>query len=355
MVEQRMSESLVNIGNSLKKNEKRIAAKLGGMIKWEYFCSAFLTMVEKNPMLAQCSEASLVRAVLDAAQLRLIPDGVLGEAYLVPYGKTATLIVGYKGLIQLCLRSGQVKKISARMVYENDYFKYEYGMNEACTHIPTEEEAGQVRGAYAVFEMADGVKGFEFWPYKKLMNHKIQYSKGLDKKDSKGKYTSPWRTNEEAMILKTTLRSITKLLPKSIEEISQANAIEDVVSLKTDEAIDVEISKPAMPITGSSTDNLDALKDKVDAQDHECIGTPPDLNPGIADEGAEPPDDIPIADPELINGDELKAFLDKSRSLGITTKALVTFVKNNGFNEADRITKDKIDGMIKGLTEIAKK
>lgn len=349
-----MSTALVQIGNALRKNEKRITAKLGGMIKWDYFCSAFLTCVEKNPALADCTEASLIKALLDASQLRLIPDGVLGEAYIVPYGKTATLIPGYKGLIQLCLRSKLVKKIGARVVYENDLFKYEYGMNEACIHIPTEEEPGAIRGAYGTFEMSDGVKGFEFWPYKKLMNHKIKFAKGLDKKDRNGKYTSTWRTNEEAMIFKTVIRSITKILPKSIEDISVVNAIEDGIDLDLADTEFKEISQEKFDESKKKMDdqkpNLDALKDAKPAV-------------GIADESAEPPedDDIPLGDPpeqtdepELIDEAQNSAFQARFRELKITTKEIIKYLKKNGFSETSRITKEQYDLMMLGLEEIGK-
>lgn len=337
-----ITQSLTKIGNALQRNEKRIVAKLGGMIKWEYFCSAFLTTIEKNPLLAECSEASLVKAVLDASQLRLIPDGVLGEAYIVPYGRTATLIVGYKGLIQLCLRSPLVKKIGARIVYENDHFKYEYGMNEACVHIPTEEEPGEIRGAYGVFEMSDGVKGFEFWPFKKLMNHKIKFAKGLDKKDKKGNWTSTWRTNEEAMIVKTVLRSITKLLPKSIEEVSQANSIEDGVDLDLADAIDIEVAKEKKAVTAKVLDDqkpdLETIKDAAKSPSDDLpIDDPPELNP-----------------PDQITTDQFTVFLDRAKELKIPTKKLVEFAKKNGFDDASQITTDKYDGMLDGLDHLTK-
>ena len=354
-----MTQSLTKIGNALQSNEKRIKAKLGGMIKWEYFCSAFLTSIEKNPALADCTEVSLIKAVLDASQLRLIPDGVLGEAYIVPYGKTATLIPGYKGLIQLCLRSKLVKKIGARIVYQNDLFKYEYGMNEACVHIPTEEDPGMIRGAYAVFEMSDGVKGFEFWPYKKLMDHKFKFAKGLDKTDRSGKHTSPWVTNEEAMITKTVLRSVTKILPKSIEDISTVNAIEDGINLDLADAEFKEIIDEKKVETAKVLDdqkpNLDALKDApsdaTPPADGEMVGDPPNFD-----------DDLPLgkapeetAKPEFISTDQYTAFSDKVRELKIPTKIVVKFLKDNGFPDPTEITKDKYGSIMLGLDEKAKK
>lgn len=354
-----MTQSLAKIGNALQRNEKRITAKLGGMIKWEYFCSAFLTSVEKNPALADCTEASLIKAVLDASQLRLIPDGVLGEAYIVPYGKTATLIPGYKGLIQLCLRSGLVKKIGARIVYKNDLFKYEYGMNEACVHIPTEEEPGEIRGSYATFEMADGVKGFEFWPYKKLEIHAIRYVPGIDRKDRKGNYTSLWHTNREAWMYKTVLRSVTKALPKSIEDITVANAIEDGIDLDLAATEFKEINNEKKAETAKILDdqkpNLELLKDELsDAKPPamgEMVAVPPDFD-GDLPMGCAPTGKT--EEPKLITEDQGTAFRDKVQELSLPTKRLIKYLDDNGFSDISVITQEKYDGMIAGLNLISK-
>lgn len=337
---------LALIRNSLHANQKQITAKLGGMIKPEYFCSAFLTMVEKNPMLADCTEASLVRAVLDAAQLRLITDGVMGEAYIVPYGRTAQMIVGYKGLIQLCLRSGLVKKIGARIVYENDFFEYEYGMNEACKHIPTEGDPGNIRGAYGTFEMSDGVKGFEFWPYTRLMLHKEKFAKGLDKKDKNGKYTSPWRTNEEAMIFKTVIRSITKLLPKSIEELQKADQIEKRINPELEEAIDIELSKKEIK---QSKQNLDAEKNEIQNAIVDDVAVEDDIP--IADA---PPTPEPEEKGEFFTVDEQTAFNDRVRELKIPSSRLVKFLKDNGWKDTAKIPRWKYTVAMQVLDNIAK-
>ena len=344
-----VNTSLVEVGNALKMNQNRIIAKLGDSIKWEYFCSTFLTAVEKQPKLLKCTQTSLIKAALDLSQLRLISDGVLGEAYVLPYGQTATVIVGYRGLIQLCLRSPLVKKIGARVVYQNDLFKYEYGLNEACVHVPTEEEPGEMRGVYATFEMSDGVKGFEYWPYKRLMNHKIKFAKGLDQKDQKGNYTSPWRTNEEAMCRKTAIRSICNLLPKAIEDLTIATAIESSVNYEKEEAIDIEINKEKAAETGKV---LDAQKPDLDALTDEKPKV------GIADASAEPPDDddIPIGDssPELIDEEQNAAFQARFRELKITTANIIKYLKKNDFADTSKITKERYELMFLGLDEIGK-
>jgi len=270
----------------------------------------------------------------------LITDGVLGQAYIVPYGKTATFIIGYKGLIELCLRSGLVKKIGARVVYEQDKFDFQYGDDPYCRHKPTLEQAGEVIAVYATYEMADGVKDFEVWPYPKLMDHKIKYAKGLDIKDKKGNWTSPWRTNPESMMLKTVIRSITKMLPKAIEDLGRLAQIE--FATKKAEIIEMELSK------GRYEASKKALDDEK-----------PDVEL-LKDKDKSPADDLPLdsvpqeTKKDLITTDQFTVFLDKAKELKIPTKKLVEFAKKNGFDDASQITPDKYDGMLEGLEHLTK-
>jgi len=352
------TQSLATIGGALEKSKQRLMAKLGDNIKWEYFASTFLTAIEKNTALLKCTQVSLIKAAMDASQLRLITDGVLGQAYIVPYGQTAQFIIGYKGLIELCLRSGFVKKIGARGVYGGDKFDYEYGMESYCRHKPTLDERGSLIAVYAYYEMADGVRDFEVWSYPSLMGHKIKFAKGLDKKDKSGKWTSPWRTNETAMCIKTVLRSITKMLPKAIEALSVVSRIEaeayqnDIIDIKANEAKAIE-SKEKFD---QENRQLDALKKEDPADGKTETPTEPEKSVlGIADENAEPPDDLDdIPLPELIDEKEVSAFLAKARKLQIPSMEIITFAKKNGFSECAKITKDKYKGMMDGLDHISK-
>lgn len=348
-------QSLATIGGALEKSKMRLMAKLGDNIKWEYFASTFLTAIEKNPALLKCSQVSLIKAAMDASQLRLITDGVLGQAYIVPYGQSAQFIIGYKGLIELCLRSGFVKKIGARAVYGGDKFDYEYGMESYCRHKPTLDERGSLIAVYAYYEMADGVRDFEVWSYPDLMAHKIKFVKGLDKQDRSGKYTSPWRIHETPMCIKTVLRSITKMLPKAIEDLSTVARIEsdgyanEVIDIQANEAKAIE-SKEKFDQENRQLDALKKEEPKTTAESE-----PQKPTPGIADENAEPPedlDDIPL--PELIDEEEISAFLAKARKLQIPSMDLITFVKKNGFSESTKITKEKYKGMMDGLDHIKK-
>jgi len=266
-------------------------------------------------------------------------------------------------LIQLCLRSGSVKKIGARIVYQNDFFQYEYGMNEACKHIPAEENPGKVRGCYATFEMSGGVKGFEYWSYEKVMDHKIKFAKGLDKKDKYGNFTSPWRTNEEAMIFKTLIRAIIKILPKSIEELVVANAIESQVDFDLEDAIYVGLTKKeAKEAAEKSGAALDAGNSKIvntkivepSLSDVDAVPTKEQLESEDAaikaDNSAANEDDIPIGDsPETLTPDEVKEFRKLSASLKVPTATLVVYLSKNNWKDIKDIPRSKFEQAKDGL------
>src|SRR5690606_19283017 len=97
------------------------------------------TEIRKNQGLVKCDRNSFLGAVIQCAQLGLEPGNSLGHAYILPYGKQAQLIVGYRGMIDLARRSGQIVSISARTVHEGDEFAYRYGLEESLTHRPSEE------------------------------------------------------------------------------------------------------------------------------------------------------------------------------------------------------------------------
>jgi len=83
-----------------------------------------ITAITRTPKLLDCTPQSIMRAVIEASQLGLMPDGVLGHGYILPYKKTAVFIPGYKGLLDLARRSGELSWVQAHVVYENDEFSY---------------------------------------------------------------------------------------------------------------------------------------------------------------------------------------------------------------------------------------
>jgi len=175
-----------------------------------------LTEVRKNQKLSQCSIESFASSVMIASQLGLEIGSAFGQGYLVPYGKECQLIIGYRGMIQLAHRSGQIKNIHADVVYEGDFFDYEHGVEMVFKHRPNKHQQKKiVAHAYAYAHLMNG--GFEFVVLEKA---------DVDKIKSSSKSQNIWTAHYEEMAKKTALRRLFKMLPVSAE-IVRAVTIED--------------------------------------------------------------------------------------------------------------------------------
>lgn len=172
-----------------------------------------VTEVRRNPGLGKCSPESLLGAVFQCAQLGLEPGGSLGHAYLVPYGTNVQFILGYRGMIDLARRSGQIKSLEAHLVYEGDDFECELGLSSDLKHRPdwsnpNRTDDSKITFAYAVAHLADGGREFEV-----ISRAEIEATK----KRSRGQKSGPWQTDFGAMARKTVVRRLFKWLPLSVE------------------------------------------------------------------------------------------------------------------------------------------
>ncbi len=171
-----------------------------------------LTAVRTTPKLLECDQMSFMAAVMQSAQLGVEPNTGLGQAYLIPYGKQVQFQLSYKGLIDLATRSGQYKAIYAHEVYQNDEFRFSYGLNKDLVHIPSQEPNGEPIGYYAVYHLKNGGYDFVYWTKERVDQHAQKFSQAVQKG-----WTSPWKTNYDAMAKKTVLKEVLKYAPKSIE------------------------------------------------------------------------------------------------------------------------------------------
>lgn len=171
-----------------------------------------LTAVRTTPKLLECDQMSFMAAVMQSAQLGVEPNTGLGQAYLIPYGKQVQFQLSYKGLIDLATRSGQYKAIYAHEVYANDEFRFSYGLNKDLVHVPSQEPNGEPIGYYAVYHLKNGGYDFVYWTKERVDQHAQKFSQAVQKG-----WTSPWKTNYDAMAKKTVLKEVLKYAPKSIE------------------------------------------------------------------------------------------------------------------------------------------
>lgn len=230
----------------LETSKPQIALALPRHLSADRMLRIAMTSVRRTPALLSCTPQSLVGAVIQAAQLGLEPDGVLGHAYLVPYKDTCQLIVGYKGYIDLARRSGQISTIYARVVYAKDQFDYSFGLNETLEHIPSRDpQPGDIVFAYAVIKMKDG--GIQF----DVMN-----KREIDaiRERSASKNDGPWVTDYAEMAKKTVLRRVCKMAPLSVE-VARAVALDERADLglpqQLEDVVDAQIEVAAKPTLDS--------------------------------------------------------------------------------------------------------
>lgn len=190
-----------------------------------------LTAIRQNPQLAECTHASVLGGLMTCAQLGLRPS-VLGHAYLVPFRNKGTLeaqlVVGYQGLVDLAHRSGQIKSLIARTVYENDHFDVDYGLEDKLIHKPAMVgDKGHPVAYYAIAKFNAGGHAFIVMSHDEMLAYK-------QKNVKLGKF-GPWVDHFEAMAHKTCVRQLSKWMPKSTE---LATAVEVDDSVRVDLAPD---------------------------------------------------------------------------------------------------------------------
>ena len=170
-----------------------------------------MTEFRKTPALLRCDQQSLFGAVLQCAALGLEPGSALGHCYLLPYGKTCQLIIGYRGMIDLARRSGQIVSLSAYVVHEADDFHYELGLHPDIRHTPSPSaDRGPVIYVYAVAVLKDGGVQFEV-----MSRAEVESVRSRSKAGKSGPWVSDW----DAMAKKTVIRRLFKYLPVSIEAV----------------------------------------------------------------------------------------------------------------------------------------
>lgn len=180
----------------------------------ERFFQLAVSAYNSEPKLAECSVVSVLSCVMKCAALGMEPSAVdgLGRAYILPFfnrktrGMEATFILGYKGMLDLARRSGEIQSISARAVYEGDEFSYSYGLNEDLRHVPM-HQSDTLTYAYCVAHFKDGGHYFNV-----LSRKDIEAAR----KASKAGNSGPWVTNYDAMAIKTAVRRAFPYLPVSV-------------------------------------------------------------------------------------------------------------------------------------------
>jgi recombination protein RecT len=219
----------------IERNMPAIKVALPKHLSPERMARVALTTIRTNPNLQKCNPVSVLASIVQAAQLGLEP-GILGHCYIIPYGNEAQFQIGYRGMIDLARRSGNIESIQAHEVYENDLFELEYGLSDHLKHVPWHllgvTEPGNVRGAYMVAKFKDGGHQIHYMPIKEIEDHR---------KRSKASKTGPWVSDFVEMCKKTVVRSAWKWLPISIEVMRQVEAKDEAITVDFTSVQDADV------------------------------------------------------------------------------------------------------------------
>lgn len=224
----------------LETMKPQLAAALPKHLSADRMARIALTCYRNTPKLAECDPTSVIAAVVQCAQLGLEP-GLMGQAYLIPFKKSwkvgnqwhsrmeCQFMPGYRGLVTLARRGGEITSLNAELVYENDEFELSLGVDQKLTHKPKlEGDRGAIKLVYAVAKFKDGGYHFDWM----TMDAVQKIRERNDKKNTRNGEAreTPWDTDEAEMIKKTMIRRITKMLPMSVE-LAQAVAVADAVDM----------------------------------------------------------------------------------------------------------------------------
>ena len=192
-----------NVQSLVRDNWAAIAQSLPSTMDPKRFARLIFNSVRKTPKLAACSATSMIGSLLSSSALGLEVDTPLGEAYLVPYGSDAQLIVGYQGIVKLYRQHSMAGAVASGWVGANDRFEYAYGTHPHLTHVPARGERGDVVAFWASYTLKDGQTDFVV-----LSPAEIADLRG---KAKKGDIADP----QHWMSRKTALKQVLKLAPKS--------------------------------------------------------------------------------------------------------------------------------------------
>lgn len=196
--------------------KNKINSVIGGK-DGQRFISAIVSATTTNPALQECSNGSILSAALLGEALKLSPSPQLGQYYLVPFndkskGKVAQFQLGYKGYIQLAIRSGQYKKLNVMAIKEGELEYFDPLNEDIRINLMVDDwdkrEAAPTIGYYAFFELVNGFRKAIYWSKSQMEAHALKYSQGYAADKKKGTAWTFWSKDFDGMAYKTMLRQL---------------------------------------------------------------------------------------------------------------------------------------------------
>lgn len=249
--------------------------------KLDTFISDIVSLTNQDPALLQCDQVSLLGAAIQAQSLNLSLNKSMGQAWIVPFKDNknkrsmATFQIGYKGYIQLAIRSGQYRKLNVLAVKAGELVSWDPILEDIEIHLIDnyeEREKAETIGYYAMFEYTNGFRKALYWNRSKMEMHAKRYSKAYSNDIVYGKNNSFWSKDFDSMAIKTMLRQlISKWGIMSVEmqtaytsdmhvinEDGTSSAVLDVDSSSEDGVVDVvdveEVEREPDPRSGEQSE-----------------------------------------------------------------------------------------------------
>lgn len=228
--------------------KKLINNTLGDPNKAKRFIASISSAVATNTSLQQCDAGSILSGALLGEALNLSPSPQLGQYYLVPFKDKAQFQLGYKGYIQLAIRSGQYKDIDVIEVREGEYLgrdkitgKHQFEFIE--DEVKRENES--IIGYMAYFEYLNGFYKNIYWSKEKMQKHALEYSQAYASDVKKGTSYSFWSKDFNGMAFKTMLRQLISKWGVMSIEIQEAMT-KDMTVVKEDGTYDYVDNQPTV-------------------------------------------------------------------------------------------------------------
>lgn len=228
-MENQVSKNVVSqFTTTIEKYEKKNLAELleGSSMTPAQFKQIVINELKRSPKLQEAfvnNPASLFASILHCAEMGLNPSQMIGEFFFIPYKDTITPILGYKGLLTLLMRSNKVKKIWSEVVYEDDDFEYELGLEPKLFHTPNHNSvrnSKNIKCIYACAKIDDEVV------FKVMFRNEIQNIINMSKTPN-DLFFNDKKDPEQWMAKKTVLKQLSKLLPKDDDRLKKAVSMDD--------------------------------------------------------------------------------------------------------------------------------
>lgn len=219
---------VVSFTATIEKYEKKNLAELleGSSMTPAQFKQIVINELKRSPKLQEAfvrNPASLFASILHCAEMGLNPSQMVGEFFFIPYKDSITPILGYKGLLTLLMRSSKVKKIWSEVVYEDDDFEYELGLEPKLLHTPNHHSvrnSKNIKCIYACAKLDDEVV------FKVMFKSEIQNIINMSKVPNE-LFFNDKKDPEQWMAKKTVLKQLAKLMPKDDDRLKKAVSMDD--------------------------------------------------------------------------------------------------------------------------------